>query len=155
MVFGRPGHEPEDDTDVADAAERAYRENHVIRKKLHRPSLKITRRTDQRRARSFTFEVWNPFTGDYQVEESIEAAMLRVNQLAGQDRDVKSFSRLDPLRQGRRGRVLNPQWLRRGAFALRTQFLHRRLHPVRCHHPNLRGQGNGGHRHPNRHRCYR
>jgi hypothetical protein len=83
MVFGRPGHEPEDDTDVADAAERAYRENHVIRKKLHRPSLKITRRTDQRRARSFTFEVWNPFTGDYQVEESIEAAMLRVNQLAG------------------------------------------------------------------------
>ena len=55
----------------------------MIRRQLHRPSLKITRNLDQRRARSFTFEVWSPFTGNYQVEESIEAAMRRVDQLAG------------------------------------------------------------------------
>ncbi len=33
--------------------------------------------------RSFTFEVWSPFTGGYQAEHSIEAAMRRVDQLAG------------------------------------------------------------------------
>ena len=55
----------------------------MIRKQLHRPSLKITRRADQRPAHRLTFEVWNPFTGNYQVENSIEAAMLRVNHLAG------------------------------------------------------------------------
>jgi hypothetical protein len=55
----------------------------MIRRQLHRPSLKITRNLDQRRVRSFTFEVWSPFTGNYQAEESIEAAMRRVDQLAG------------------------------------------------------------------------
>jgi hypothetical protein len=54
----------------------------MIERQLHRPSLKITRNRDQRRVRSFTFEVWNPFTGDYQAEDSIEAAMRRVDQLA-------------------------------------------------------------------------
>lgn len=53
------------------------------RRQLHRPSLKITRNPDQRRTRSFTFEVWSPFTGNYHVEELIEAAMRRVDQLAG------------------------------------------------------------------------
>jgi hypothetical protein len=42
--------------------------DHMIRKQLHRPSLKITRRADQRPAHRLTFEVWNPFTGNYQVE---------------------------------------------------------------------------------------
>jgi hypothetical protein len=55
----------------------------VIRQESHRPSLKITRRADQCRVRSFIFEVWNPFTGDYQVQDSIEVAMRRVAQLAG------------------------------------------------------------------------
>jgi hypothetical protein len=54
----------------------------MIRQKLHRPSLRITRLADNERVRSFTFEVWSPFTGNYQVVESIEAAMRRVDQLA-------------------------------------------------------------------------
>ena len=54
----------------------------MIRQKLHRPSLKITRLVDNERVRSFTFEVWSPFTGNYQVVESMEAAMRRVDQLA-------------------------------------------------------------------------
>jgi hypothetical protein len=55
----------------------------VIRRQLHRPSLKITRNPGHARVRIFTFEVWNPFTGNYQAEESIEAAMRRVDHLAG------------------------------------------------------------------------
>ncbi|HME23186.1 MAG TPA: hypothetical protein VKI44_17945 [Acetobacteraceae bacterium] len=55
----------------------------MIRQKLYRPSLKITRQTDQGRAGGITFEVWSPFTGNYQVVASIEAGMRRVNQLAG------------------------------------------------------------------------
>ena len=54
----------------------------MIRHKLYRPSLKITRHTDQGRAGGITFEVWSPFTGNYQVVASIEAGMRRVNQLA-------------------------------------------------------------------------
>jgi hypothetical protein len=54
----------------------------VIRRQLHRPSLKITRNPDQGGMHRFTFEVWSPFTGNYQIEESIEAAMRRVDQLA-------------------------------------------------------------------------
>lgn len=54
----------------------------MTREKPHRPSLKITRHEDQLRAQSFTFEVWSPFTGNYQVEDSIEAALRRVDQLA-------------------------------------------------------------------------
>jgi hypothetical protein len=54
----------------------------MIRQKLHRPSLRITRLADKDRVRSFTFEVWSPFTGNYQVVETIEAAMGRIDQLA-------------------------------------------------------------------------
>jgi hypothetical protein len=55
----------------------------MIRRQLHRPSLRITRNPDRDRVRSFIFEVWNPFTGNYQAADSIEAAMQRVDQLAG------------------------------------------------------------------------
>ena len=55
----------------------------MIRQTLRRPSLKITRHADQARAGSFTFEVWSPFTANYQPVESIEAGLRRVDQLAG------------------------------------------------------------------------
>ena len=55
----------------------------MIRQKLHRPSLRITRHADQVRAKGFTFEVWSPFTGNYQTVDSIEAGLHRVDQLAG------------------------------------------------------------------------
>ena len=54
----------------------------MIRRQLHRPSLRVTRNPDRDRVRSFTFEVWSPFTGKYQAVESIEAAMGRVDRLA-------------------------------------------------------------------------
>jgi hypothetical protein len=57
-------------------------QDQMIRQLPHRPSLKITRIPGQRRERSFTFEVWSPFTSDYQAEDSIEDAVRRVNQLA-------------------------------------------------------------------------
>jgi hypothetical protein len=52
------------------------------RRKLYRPSLKITRHAGPCRAASFAFEVWSPFTADYQVVASIEHGMRRVDQLA-------------------------------------------------------------------------
>lgn len=54
----------------------------MIRQRLHRPSLRITRHPDQSGASSLIFEVWSPFTGSYQVESSIEAAIQRVDQLS-------------------------------------------------------------------------
>ena len=54
----------------------------MIRQRLHRPSLRITRHPDQSAKSSLVFEVWSPFTGSYQVEASIEAAMQRVDQLS-------------------------------------------------------------------------
>jgi hypothetical protein len=54
----------------------------MFRRKLHRPSLKITRHADPCQAGNFTFEVWSPFTGNYQVVASIEDGMRRVDQLA-------------------------------------------------------------------------
>lgn len=54
----------------------------MIRQKLYRPSLKVTRHTDQHRADDYTFEVWSPFTGTYQIVDSIEDGMRRVDQLA-------------------------------------------------------------------------
>jgi hypothetical protein len=51
--------------------------------KLSHPSLKITRHTSGRQANSFTFDVWSPFTGSYQVVDSIEDGLRRVNELAG------------------------------------------------------------------------
>lgn len=58
-------------------------ERQMIRRQLHRPSLKITRNPDQGRVRSFTFQVWSPFSGNYEVAETIDAAMARVDRLAG------------------------------------------------------------------------
>lgn len=55
----------------------------MIRQKLHRPSLKITRHADHAQASSFTFEVWSPFTGNYQPVDSIEDGLRRVDHLAG------------------------------------------------------------------------
>ena len=55
----------------------------MIRQALRRPSLRITRHADQTRTSSFTFEVWSPFTADYQPVESMEAGLRRIDQLAG------------------------------------------------------------------------
>ena len=55
----------------------------MFRRKLYRPSLKITRHADPRQGTNFTFEVWSPFTGSYQSVASIEDGMRRVDQLAG------------------------------------------------------------------------
>jgi hypothetical protein len=54
----------------------------MFSRKLYRPSLKITRHAGPCRAGNFTFEVWSPFTGHYQVVASIEDGMRRVDQLA-------------------------------------------------------------------------
>jgi hypothetical protein len=54
----------------------------MFRRKLCRPSLKITRHADPCRDDNFTFEVWSPFTGNYQVVTSIEDGMQRVGHLA-------------------------------------------------------------------------
>jgi hypothetical protein len=53
------------------------------RQRPRRPSLKITRHADQTRANSFGFEVWSPFTGNYQKVDSIEDGLRRVDELAG------------------------------------------------------------------------
>ncbi|HVC62605.1 MAG TPA: hypothetical protein VND19_19845 [Acetobacteraceae bacterium] len=47
-----------------------------------RPSLKITRRVDERPAGSLTFEVWSPFVASYQPVASVEAGLRRIDQLA-------------------------------------------------------------------------
>lgn len=60
----------------------------MIRQKLYRPSLKVTRHTDQHRAGDYTFEVWSPFTGTYQIVDSIEDGMRRVERLASLIREM-------------------------------------------------------------------
>jgi hypothetical protein len=60
----------------------------MIRQKLYRPSLKVTRQTDQHRAGDYTFGVWSPFTGTYQIVDSIEDGMRRVVQLASLIREM-------------------------------------------------------------------
>jgi len=45
--------------------------------------LKITRCTGQDRANSFTFEVWSPFTANYQPVDSVKDGLRRVDELAG------------------------------------------------------------------------
>jgi hypothetical protein len=44
---------------------RSQRGGSLIRRKLNRPSLKITRQVDQREVSAFNVEEWNPFTGFY------------------------------------------------------------------------------------------
>jgi hypothetical protein len=52
------------------------------RRRLSRPSLRITRYSDQKRASHFVFEVWNPFASVYQPARSVEDGLARVRQLA-------------------------------------------------------------------------
>jgi len=53
------------------------------RQRPRRPSLKITRHADPARANGFAFEVWSPFTGNYQPVDTIEEGLRRVHELAG------------------------------------------------------------------------
>jgi len=52
------------------------------KQRLTRPSLKVTRYTDQPGAIRFTFEVWNPFAGAYQSVDSVEDGLTRMAELA-------------------------------------------------------------------------
>ena len=52
------------------------------RRRLCRPSLKITRYPDQRRTSHFSVEVWNPFIGAYQPVDTVEDGLTRVGELA-------------------------------------------------------------------------
>ena len=52
------------------------------RRRLNRPSLKITHHVDGRYANQFVFEVWNPFVSEYQPVDSIEDGLRRVGELA-------------------------------------------------------------------------
>lgn len=58
-------------------------DNHVERRRSTRPSLKITRHAEQAGADRFTFEVWSPFTGNYQAATSMMEGLRRLNELAG------------------------------------------------------------------------
>jgi len=52
------------------------------RRRLNRPSLKITHRVDERYASQFAFEVWNPFVSKYQAVDSVDDGLRRVGELA-------------------------------------------------------------------------
>jgi len=52
------------------------------RNRPHRPSLKITRHAAQTEASSFGFEVWSPFTANYQKVDTIEDGLRRIGELA-------------------------------------------------------------------------
>jgi len=54
----------------------------VNRHRLSRPSLKITRQRSPSEANAFAIEVWNPFTGSYQLADTVKHAMRRVEELA-------------------------------------------------------------------------
>ena len=57
-------------------------EKQVDRHRLGRPSLKITRQRSLSEADAFVVEVWNPFTGSYQLADTVQHAMRRVEELA-------------------------------------------------------------------------
>jgi hypothetical protein len=48
------------------------------RRRLSRPSLKITRRADQSQPGCFIVEVWNPFVSAYQTVISVQEGLRRV-----------------------------------------------------------------------------
>jgi hypothetical protein len=52
------------------------------RQRLSRPSLKISHPLDRAELDGFTFEVWNPFTGGYQLVDSVQEGLRRVGELA-------------------------------------------------------------------------
>ena len=51
------------------------------RRGLCRPSLKITRSGDHMKADRFCIEIWKPFRHEYQLINSVEEDMARVNDL--------------------------------------------------------------------------
>jgi hypothetical protein len=53
----------------------------VNRQRLSRPALRITRHADQEGTNSFVFEVWSPFVGQYQLVESIDIGLQRIDEL--------------------------------------------------------------------------
>ena len=57
-------------------------EKQVYRHRLGRPSLKITRHRSPSEVDAFVTEVWNPFTGSYQLADTVQHAMQRVDELA-------------------------------------------------------------------------
>jgi len=52
------------------------------RRKLCRPSLRITQSANRIWPSQLRFEVWNPFLGTYQVLDSVDDATKRVGELA-------------------------------------------------------------------------
>lgn len=52
------------------------------RQRLSRPSLKISHPLGRTEFEGFIFEVWNPFTGGYQLVESVQEGLRRVGDLA-------------------------------------------------------------------------
>ena len=58
------------------------REQEVDSNRLGRPSLRITRQRGLGKANVFVVEVWNPFTGGYQLAHTWKHAVRRVEELA-------------------------------------------------------------------------
>ncbi len=55
----------------------------MLGQRLCRPSLKITRQRKPGEPDAFVIEIWNPFTGSYQLADTVESAIERVEGLAG------------------------------------------------------------------------
>ena len=53
---------------------------------MSRPSLKITRHDDQDPPGDFSFEVWNPISGNYEPKDSLDAGLFRMGELSEQVR---------------------------------------------------------------------
>ena len=60
-----------------------FGENSGAWERLCRPSLKITRQRKPGEPDAFVIEIWNPFTGSYQLADTVESAIERVEGLAG------------------------------------------------------------------------
>jgi hypothetical protein len=52
------------------------------RRRLSRPSLKVTRRAGQNQPACFVVEVWNPFVSAYQSVISVQEGLRRVGELS-------------------------------------------------------------------------
>jgi hypothetical protein len=52
------------------------------RRRLSRPSLKITRHEEQSQPGRFVVEVWNPFASTYQAVVSVQEGLRRVGELS-------------------------------------------------------------------------
>ncbi len=50
--------------------------------RLSRPSLKISHQIGQTEVGGFIFEVWNPFTGAYQLVDSVQDGLRRIAELS-------------------------------------------------------------------------